>query len=384
MLLLRRLVPRSRLAALAGSSAAALLLALLWGLGPGRDADGPPARPAADPARPSSGRAGSAERGIHPAAWLRVLRSQLASPASGGSGTGGPTSPASAAAGRGAAREAAGPESAPDEPYTNQDLGAGDERFFDPRDLAVLDAIILANGLEEDSSPLDLDDGDGVLEPLELGFQVWRRGRLRALHGGPDRFSSYGYRIEVLPDAVAELGFLEVLDLHDTGLLALPEALGDLPALQELRVPGNAIEELPDGLRRLATLRSLVVSANQLADLPEAIGELAALEELHAARNPLGSLPAGLGRLERLRVLDVSGLPEREAAASPESGSGELRELPEELGHLRELEILHVAGNRLFCGGAASGRGSLPAPLADHRRVRIFGLGAQRCGAVGV
>jgi hypothetical protein len=382
MLFLRPLVPRSRIGALVGSSAAALLLALAWGLGPGQDAGRRSAAGAADLARPSFERSGSTERGIRPAAWLRVLRSQLAGPAAGGSGTGGTTS--SAAARSGVAREAAGPEAGPDEAYTNQDLGAGDERFFDPRDLAVLDAIILANGLGEDSSPRDRNDGDGVLEPLELGFQVWRHGRLRALHSGPDRFSSYGYRIEVLPDAIAELGLLEVLDLHETGLLGLPEAVGDLPALEELRVPGNALEELPLGLRRLATLRTLVLSANRLGGLPEEIGELAALEELHAARNPLGSLPAGLGGLERLRVLDVSALPEREAAASPEAGTGELRELPEELGRLHELEILHVAGNRLFCGSAASGGGSLPAPLADHRRVRVFGLGAQRCGAFGV
>jgi hypothetical protein len=376
---LRLLAPRSRFGVLVGSSAAVLLLALAWGRGPG----GEPGRPPAPGAGLSSERARSAERGIRPSAWLRVLRSQLAAPASGGSFTGGPASPAGSAAGHGGAWEAAAAEHESEESYTNQDLGAGDQRFFDPRDLAVLDAIILANGLGEDSSAGDLEDGDGVLEPLELGFQVWRRGRLRALHSGPDRFSSYGYRIEVLPDAIAELGFLEVLDLHETGLLTLPESLGDLLALRELRVPGNALEELPDGLRRLVTLRSLVVSANRLAVLPETIGELAALEELHAARNPLASLPAGLGALERLRVLDVSALPEREAAAGPEAGSGELRELPDELGRLRELEILHVAGNRLFCGSAASGRGSLPAPLADHRRVRVFGLGAQRCGGLG-
>jgi hypothetical protein len=266
-------------------------------------------------------------------------------------------------------------ESGADEPYTNHDLGDGEERFFDPRDLAVLEAIILANGLGEDSSPLDHDDGDRVLEPLEFGFQVWSRGRLHALHSGPDRFSSYGYRIEVLPDVIAELGFLEVLDLHETGLRELPEAIGDLLALEELRVPGNDLETLPTGLRRLVALRSLVLSANRLAGLPEEIGELAALEEIHAARNPLDSLPAGLGDLERLRLLDVSALGEPGSAGGP--GGGELRELPEELGRLGELEILHVAGNRLSC--RAGGRAALPASLADHRRVRIFGLAAQRC-----
>jgi hypothetical protein len=369
-------MPAHRL--LLGSAAAALLWIAVWAVGPGGAGDHPPS--------PASAPHAAQAAGIRPAAWLRLLHAQRAARATavGRPETGRRGTPAGAASIPDGADRAdpgrAGPERVADEPYTNHDLGDGQERFFDPRDLAVLDAIILANGLGEDSSSLDRNDGDGVLEPLELGFQVWRRGRLRALHSGPDRFSSYGYRIEALPDAIAELGFLEVLDLHETGLLALPEALGDLVALEELRVPGNALEELPLGLRRLVTLRSLVLSANRLAGLPEEIGELAALEEIHAARNPLRSLPAGLGDLERLRVLDVSALGEAGAPAGPEVGSGELQELPAELGRLEELEILHVAGNRLFCAG---GRGGLPAPFAEHRRVRIFGLRAQRCEALG-
>lgn len=58
-------------------------------------------------------------------------------------------------------------------------------RGLDPRQLAVLGDIIAISGLSEASSPFDYDDGDGVLEPWELGFQVWENGSLVLLAMGP-------------------------------------------------------------------------------------------------------------------------------------------------------------------------------------------------------
>jgi Leucine-rich repeat (LRR) protein len=68
-------------------------------------------------------------------------------------------------------------------------------------------------------------------------------------------------------------------------------------------------------------------------ELPEAIGELTALERLYAAEAEIAALPSSLGRLARLRTLDV--------------GHNVLTALPPALAALGELEILYVHDNRL-------------------------------------
>nr|MDO8084422.1 leucine-rich repeat domain-containing protein [Candidatus Sigynarchaeum springense] len=64
--------------------------------------------------------------------------------------------------------------------------------------------------------------------------------------------------------------------------------------------------------------------------LPDSIGELRGLEELRVARCGLTGLPGCIGNLSRLRVLDVSGNP--------------LGVLPASMARLERLEVLHASG----------------------------------------
>lgn len=51
--------------------------------------------------------------------------------------------------------------------------------------IAAAASFIAISGLSEASSPFDYDDGDGVFEPWELGFQVWENGSRVLLAMGP-------------------------------------------------------------------------------------------------------------------------------------------------------------------------------------------------------
>jgi len=162
---------------------------------------------------------------------------------------------------------------------------------FDPGDLAVLEEIIRLNGLDESSSDFDYNDGDGVLDPRELGDQRWCNGRLRELKLGPDFFSSFGYQVRQLPPSIADLDGLMVLEANSVGLRslpdevttlsnlrrlslynnsisALPEAVGDLPALEEIQATGNRIRRLPDGIDRSQSLERVFVDMGSLAEMP--------------------------------------------------------------------------------------------------------------------
>ncbi len=132
-----------------------------------------------------------------------------------------------------------------------------------PTDLAVLAQIIRINELDESSSPFDYDDGDGILEPWELGYQVWRDGRLLVLATGPSPNFSFGYAIAVLPDSVGDLAQLRVLDLHQNTLRELPGGVAALDALRRLVVGENELSALPDDLAYLA-LDGLGVGGNRL------------------------------------------------------------------------------------------------------------------------
>jgi hypothetical protein len=241
---------------------------------------------------------------------------------------------------------------------------------FDPRDVRFLQDVIDANGLAESTTDRDVDDGDGRLEPFELGYQVWRGRRLVAFATGPDPHSSFGYGLATLPASIAEVTALEELDLSFNELTALPDTIGGLDRLETLRLHRNRLGELPESIGLLGALRVLVLSGNPLAEVPVEVFELPELEELHLNEVPLGALPEGVAALSKLRVLNLSW-------ARPGSPAGHLESLPERL-LPPDLEVLSVAGNRLYCGASPD---HAPELTADGSGPLLQGLAHQRCGA---
>jgi hypothetical protein len=190
----------------------------------------------------------------------------------------------------GSATDASG--NAIDASYSNRDEGFGSEgQSFDPRDLAALDAIIRLNGLDEDSSSFDYDNGDGVFEPTELGRQTWCGSRLRALQLGPTAFSTFGYTLRTLPASVSDLEFLVVLDANATGLEELPRELGQMQDLERLSAFGNRLKEIPPELALAERLQEIQLDGNQISTIPKELQEKRGLKGLFVEGNPIREMP---------------------------------------------------------------------------------------------
>ena len=115
-------------------------------------------------------------------------------------------------------------------------------------------------------------------------------------------------------EVVTRVG-VDTVDLSaHTGLLALPEALRGLTAIQELMVVSTALKMLPEWLGELRTLEILRVGGKvddnflekcPLCSLPGSIGALTGLKSLHLRFLTLTALPESLGALTGLVTLDL-------------------------------------------------------------------------------
>ncbi len=141
----------------------------------------------------------------------------------------------------------------------------------------------------------------------------------------------------------------------------LPEALGNLSDLAQLRLYGNSLEGgIPSSLGQLDSLRGLLLHDNALTGaIPPELGNLPSLEQLHLHNNGLdGGIPAALGALAALKQLWLYG---NSLGGSIPRALGQLDSLrglllqdnaligaiPPELGDLAHLEDLWLQGNSL-------------------------------------
>lgn len=148
---------------------------------------------------------------------------------------------------------------------------------------------------------------------------------------------------------------LEVLDLSNNQLSALPAELPRLHKLRVLFASNNRFTELPEVLGQCATLtmvgfkanqirkvpaaalppllRWLILTDNQVTALPDALGACRALQKLMLSGNHLRSLPESLARCQGLALLRIA--------------ANQLEALPAWLLTLPRLSWLAFAGNPL-------------------------------------
>ena len=167
-----------------------------------------------------------------------------------------------------------------------------------------------------------------------------------------------------LPAAMAELAFLERLDLSGNGLTgSIPAAWGALAQLRWLDLRENKLTSaIPGELGQLGNLERLNLNHNHLSGtIPAALGQSGNLRWLYLADNDLsGTIPAALGQLRNLEQLWLTD--------NQLSGA-----IPAGLGQLQNFSRLRLAGNQLT--------GCIPAGL---RRVRVNDLAQLNlpdCGA---
>ncbi len=216
-------------------------------------------------------------------------------------------------------------------------------------DLAVLDILGTALGLEEWSKPWDLKaqvDGTGRVWRVEWNARhpyetVGAEFRHTAWGGGSKPDPARGIRPPgvrrtwQLPSELGQLTQMRRLVLGGPLLTGtIPPELGRLTNLELLTLAGSRLTgSVPPELGRLTRLRTLELHHNRLTALPPELGRLNRLAHLSLAGNRLTALPAELGRLTQLEKLGLAG--------------NRLTALPPELGRLTSLVGLGVAGNRL-------------------------------------
>jgi len=157
-----------------------------------------------------------------------------------------------------------------------------------------------------------------------------------------------------LPETIGSLTSLTEVKLLHNGLTELPELIGSLLSLERLYLSYNDLTELPEAIGNLASLLYLDLDENDLTELPEAIGKLESLERLYLANNKLEALPEAIGSLLSLERLylsynDLTELPEAIGNLASllflKLDYNDLTELPEAIGKLASLEYLYLEGN---------------------------------------
>ncbi|GJP29698.1 hypothetical protein CLOM_g19326 [Closterium sp. NIES-68] len=160
----------------------------------------------------------------------------------------------------------------------------------------------------------------------------------------------------VLPQAIGNLFCLSVLDASCNKLVELPESIGHLAKLRVLDLHHNYLEELPTSIGHCEALEELRLGFNSLTGLPEAICKLGELKLLSAPLNQLTYVPRRIGNLEKLTDLDVHynslqsipesiGRLERLTVLNISANHYHLKELPETIGNLRSLVKLDISEN---------------------------------------
>ncbi|XP_045102556.1 leucine-rich repeat-containing protein 40-like isoform X1 [Portunus trituberculatus] len=163
-------------------------------------------------------------------------------------------------------------------------------------------------------------------------------------------------QLSTLSPEISNLSALQILDLSDNNLTALPSTLGELISLQRLNLSHNQLQELPVGVFALQDLRSLQLDHNNFTTFPDDLGNLPVLEYLDVSHNSLESLPFSIGYLQRLSKFNASENEIKELP--PEIGDcfalsqldmthNKLESLPDSIGNLRKLEQLYLRHNRL-------------------------------------
>ena len=189
----------------------------------------------------------------------------------------------------------------------------------------------LRSGALAGTSRLDLSCGLSELPPEVLGLA----DTLEVLNLS-------GNRLTALPHWLPRLGRLKVIFCSDNPFTALPEVLGDCPALETVGFKACRITRVP-GASLPARLRWLILTDNHIEALPDAVGERPRMQKLMLAGNRLRSLPDGLADAQRLELLRIS--------------ANRFGQLPPWLTTLPRLSWLALAGNPL---GWEVPQGALP------------------------
>jgi len=221
-------------------------------------------------------------------------------------------------------------------------------------DIIFLIDLINQNEIDEETSNTDVDNGDGIFEPIELGQQIWENGRLiRLILWGSTYGVYFNYNISIIPESISNLDNIIHLDLDNNLIESLPSSFSDLQSLEYLWF-SNPITEIPVSIWNLNNLKLLGIWGTNISIIPSEIWNLTNLTHLYLYGNQLtGEIPESVGQLTNLRKLYLY--------------DNQLTgEIPSEIGNLTNLTSLNLSSNQLT--------GEIPESICDIDNVYI-GLG---------
>ncbi|KAL4198685.1 hypothetical protein AMTRI_Chr03g47280 [Amborella trichopoda] len=147
-----------------------------------------------------------------------------------------------------------------------------------------------------------------------------------------------------IPESVGGLKFLAELRLDRTNMMELPDSVVDLSGLEEIDIRGSVFfKRLLDSIGNLSNLSTLLLDntiitklsmskCSELSKLPASMGNLKSLQHLNVEETPIVELPDDVGLLSNLVVLEMA-------------HCRHLRELPVSFGSLTCLRTLKIQYN---------------------------------------
>lgn len=159
-------------------------------------------------------------------------------------------------------------------------------------------------------------------------------------------------RLKTLPPSLRKLSWLQALNISNNEINYLPEWIGELKMLIDLRVHSNPLKSLPVNLKQLSMLEGFSISRATLGlNQYEVIGSLQNLRDLVMGHLGLTQVPESLRQLKKLNSLHLY--------------DNNITELPEWLIELTKLSDLVVVENSLQ---------SLPANLVKLKSLKRLGI----------
>jgi Leucine-rich repeat (LRR) protein len=175
---------------------------------------------------------------------------------------------------------------------------------------------------------------------------------------------------------------LESLDLQRNEIEAVPAMLGKLTHLRKVTFNYNRITSVHPDFQKLQKLESVSFYNNQLTEIPLSLLELPALRDVDLYYNQIEKVPADITRLRSLEILYLAfnrifSLPDN-LGDFPNLKElylhhNRISELPASLGQLHQLKVLRVNNNYL---------GSLPDELLQLLNLENLDISANQLTAL--
>ena len=140
-------------------------------------------------------------------------------------------------------------------------------------------------------------------------------------------------QLATLPDSLGQLNQLTVLDLTDNQLRTLPDWLGQLRKLTLLSVTRNQLKALPDSIGELIQLEIFAFGGNNFTELPDWVSKLSKLRDLYFWGHGLEFLPDWVSGFVHLELLDFA--------------NNKISNIPPQISQLTQLRRLNLDENRL-------------------------------------